>query len=211
MGKAPLRRNQLQQEQRIRTRHLILQASIQVFCQKGYVNTSIEHVLQEANVSRAAFYSHFDGKQAVVTAIAENFIPSWIPIFVDFGAVQNPTLDDVLTWARRYLTHHKDNLELCKLLTQAIVLEQELSVYTSRQRDAVIDILSKQHKAFATTKRCDSVALEAHILLANIEQACFLAAAQHFPNQDDVVVQIMASKMLRFLKRGGQPLTLVED
>lgn len=207
MGKAPLRRNQLQQEQRVRTRHLILQASIQVFCERGYVNTSIEHVLKAANVSRAAFYSHFDGKLAVVSAIAETFAPNWHPTFTYLAELKDPKFEDIQIWAHRFLAHHKDNYDICRLLTQVTALEQDMFLYTSRQRDMLIAMLGEQHEAFAAAKRSDAIALEAHILLASLEQACFFAAGNNFPHQDDVVINIMAAKMLYFLWRRGRPLS----
>ena len=77
----PPRRNARQEQQRRQTREALLRAAAAVFAERGYLDTSVEHVLARAGVSRAAFYAHFDSKLALVCEIARDFVPQWRPVF----------------------------------------------------------------------------------------------------------------------------------
>lgn len=55
------------------TRRRILEAAITLFAENGYGETGLADVLQRAGVSKGAFYYHFDSKEAVASAIIEEF------------------------------------------------------------------------------------------------------------------------------------------
>lgn len=203
MNKASLRRNQLQEEQRAQTRRLIMQAALKVFAERGYVGSSVEHVLVAAGVSRAAFYSHFEGKLGVVCAIAEDFEPAWRPVFQRLADLRNPTLPDLIEWAASHLDQHRANFETCTLLTQVTALEESLYWQVSRQRDRLIDLLAESHAAFAAARHDSTVLLEAHILLSGIDQTCFHVVRRHLPDPGNTAARIMAFQMLNFLQSHG--------
>lgn len=204
LNAATPRRNHLQEEQRARTRSLIAQAALKVFSERGYVASSIEQILVSANVSRAAFYSHFDGKLAVVMAIADDFEPAWRPVFRSLAELADPQLPELIEWAGRHLDFHRSNVETCSLLTQVATLDEQLYRKISLQRDALIDMLAEQQPAFAAAKRDSDVMLEAQILLLGIDQACFHLVRQHLRDPGDIATRVMASQMLNFMKTHGR-------
>jgi AcrR family transcriptional regulator len=55
------------------TRRKILDSAVDLFSELGYGETGLADVLQRAGVSKGAFYYHFDSKEAVATAIIEEF------------------------------------------------------------------------------------------------------------------------------------------
>jgi AcrR family transcriptional regulator len=55
------------------TRRRILDSAVDLFSELGYGETGLADVLQRAGVSKGAFYYHFDSKEAVATAIIEEF------------------------------------------------------------------------------------------------------------------------------------------
>jgi AcrR family transcriptional regulator len=55
------------------TRRRILDSAVDLFDELGYGETGLADVLQRANVSKGAFYYHFDSKEAVATAIIDDF------------------------------------------------------------------------------------------------------------------------------------------
>jgi AcrR family transcriptional regulator len=201
LANAPLRRNHLQQKQRDETRLRIAEAALRVFFARGYVNSSIEHILQDAKVSRAAFYSHFDGKLAVVSFLADAYQPEWRPIFDYLVMLKAPDMDSLSHWARQYLQHQQDRIELCTLLTQVTLLENALYQKISGQREALIHSLAKNHPVFAACLTDEALHVEAHILLSSLNQICFDAARHLSPERDEVVVRILARQMLEFLRR----------
>ena len=197
------RRNFLQQEQRTRTRALIVDAAQKTFADRGYVGSSIEHILVTAGVSRAAFYSHFDGKLAVVRAIAKDFEPAWHPVFAYLAELRNPGLPELTEWATRHLEMHRANRDICTLLTQVAVLEEALYWEVSAQRDIIITMLAERHKAFELASHDDDVLLEAHILLWGLDQACFHVVRQHLHDPSKRAAEIIAGQMKAFLDKHG--------
>lgn len=196
-----MRRNPLQQKQRDETRQRIAEAALRIFFARGYVNSSIEHILQDAKVSRAAFYSHFDGKLAVVLALADAYQPEWRPIFDYLVTLKSPDMESLSHWARHYLQHQQDRIELCTLLTQVTLLEDALYQKIAGEREALIHLLAVNHPVFAACLQDEALHVEAHILLASLNQICFDAARYPSPERDDVVVRILARQMLEFLRR----------
>ncbi len=55
-------------------REQLLEASRRVFARQGYGATSIQDLLEEAEVARGTFYQHFRGKRAVFDSLLEGFV-----------------------------------------------------------------------------------------------------------------------------------------
>lgn len=55
------------------TRRKILDSAVDLFGELGYGETGLADVLQRAGVSKGAFYYHFDSKEAVASAIIEEY------------------------------------------------------------------------------------------------------------------------------------------
>ena len=53
------------------TRQALLQAARTLFGERGYAATSIDDVAHAANVTKGAFYHHYDGKQELFAAVYE--------------------------------------------------------------------------------------------------------------------------------------------
>lgn len=52
-----------------RTRQQLIEAGMRAFIRQGYVDCSVEDILQEADVSRGTFYAHFKSKKAIFATI----------------------------------------------------------------------------------------------------------------------------------------------
>jgi AcrR family transcriptional regulator len=55
------------------TRRRIIDSAVDLFDEFGYGETGLADVLQRAGVSKGAFYYHFDSKEAVASAIIDEF------------------------------------------------------------------------------------------------------------------------------------------
>jgi AcrR family transcriptional regulator len=55
-----------------RTRALILEASRQLFLQRGYAGTPINAITEACGISRAGFYTYFKDKEEVFAVLGEN-------------------------------------------------------------------------------------------------------------------------------------------
>lgn len=52
-------------------RQAIVDAARELFCKKGYLETTVDDILSELNCSKGSFYHYFDSKLAVLQAICE--------------------------------------------------------------------------------------------------------------------------------------------
>lgn len=55
------------------TKDRILDAAIGLFAVKGYAGTSVREIARAVDLSEGALYKHFEGKDALLTAILEHF------------------------------------------------------------------------------------------------------------------------------------------
>ncbi|TMS82582.1 TetR/AcrR family transcriptional regulator [Pseudoalteromonas sp. S554] len=113
------------------TKERVLQSAAQLFTQEGYEKISINQVMEHAQLTRGAFYAHFDSKsdlyaQAIKTA-ANNA----------HQAISKTTSDDIASLANHYLSAtHRDKLlpqscPLACLITDITQQDQKVkSVYT---------------------------------------------------------------------------------
>lgn len=53
-------------------RQAIIEASERLFCQNGYLETTIDDILSELHCSKGSFYHYFDSKLAVLKAICQS-------------------------------------------------------------------------------------------------------------------------------------------
>ncbi|WP_405384894.1 TetR/AcrR family transcriptional regulator [Maribacter sp. LLG6340-A2] len=59
---------------RMATMHRIQVTGLQLFYTKGYYNTSIDDILKELNLSKGAFYYHFESKEDFFVQIIQNLM-----------------------------------------------------------------------------------------------------------------------------------------
>jgi len=192
-------RNALQEEQRRRTRSILIEAAIAIFGERGYLETSIEHVLVRAGVSRAAFYTHFDGKLDLVCAIAEDFQPTWRPVFEKLAGLEAPTLDALAAWSKQHMALHRDHSIVCGLLAQVATLEETLHRQLAGQRDALIRRLGTRYPAFARAAQDPDALLRARVLLGHIDQICFSITHHRLPDPEHGAAQLIAEALDHFL------------
>ncbi len=64
-------RKKLSPEQR---KQQIIQASLKLFREKGYEQTTVSNIIDEAGISKGGFYHHYDSKEQLLEDIAQMFI-----------------------------------------------------------------------------------------------------------------------------------------
>lgn len=78
------------------TRRRILDSAVDLFDELGYGETGLADVLHRAGVSKGAFYYHFDSKEAVATAIIEDYRQGVKDSVSDKLDVSTPLLDRLI-------------------------------------------------------------------------------------------------------------------
>jgi len=61
----------------IRTRQNIIEKSLQLFCVKGYYNTSINNILEATGLTKGGLYGHFSSKEDIWYAVYDEALGIW--------------------------------------------------------------------------------------------------------------------------------------
>ncbi|MGI9164197.1 MAG: TetR family transcriptional regulator [Mycobacterium sp.] len=104
------------------TRRKIIETAVELFGQIGYGETGLAGVLQRAGVSKGAFYYHFDSKEAVATAIIDEFNNRTVTAVEENFDAAAPTLDGIIasTFAVQGLMHRDPATQIGQQLAQAL-------------------------------------------------------------------------------------------
>ncbi len=93
-------------------RQQLLDAAIRVFARKGYVETSIDDIINEADVARGTFYLYFPGKKEIFLAIIDHYFELLSQLVNRLTAEEWPARLDrerfrehVLAWLRFFVQH----------------------------------------------------------------------------------------------------------
>lgn len=104
------------------TRRRIIESAVELFAEFGYGETGLADVLHHAGVSKGAFYYHFDSKEAVATAIIEEFDNTAGRIVDAEFDPDCPTLEGIIaaTFAMQALMHRDKLTQVGHRLCQAL-------------------------------------------------------------------------------------------
>ena len=74
-----------------RTRRNIIEKSLQLFCVKGYYNTSINDILEATGLTKGGLYGHFSSKEDIWYAVYDEALRIWRQvIFKDIHSKSSP-------------------------------------------------------------------------------------------------------------------------
>lgn len=64
----------------------IIQTSLQLFAVKGYDNTTVQNIIDEAGISKGGFYHHYNSKEELLEDIVRMLIGDMVVIFEEIDA-----------------------------------------------------------------------------------------------------------------------------
>lgn len=68
------------------TREILLASALHLFERNGYPRTSVEDIVDRANLTKGAFYHHFDSKEEVLEIIHNDYVDSQIAMCMQIRA-----------------------------------------------------------------------------------------------------------------------------
>lgn len=195
----PNRANPRQKAQRAETHERLIEGAIRVFAQQGYAQASVEDVLIEAGVSRASFYSHFSGKPALVTAIADRLAPLWRPLYAELVRMAAPSREELEDWCRRSVALYRAHQDVCIILTQASAIERDLYWRLTGHREAVTSAFAVHNPALVHLRDDPAARLRAGLALLQVDQACYYLAVRGWQADEAAGIEAMAMQLHHFL------------
>ena len=71
----------VREKKKAETRQLLITAAIQVFHEKGLYDTRVSDIVARAGVAQGTFYNHFQSKEAMFKAIADEYMTHYGALF----------------------------------------------------------------------------------------------------------------------------------
>lgn len=105
------------------TRARIRTAALDLLSQRGYEGTSMRDVARKVQLTTAALYYHFEGKEALLTEIAEPYLDD-----LDCLLADSPAGDDKRTLLGRYFDLLVTHAEVVKLLQRDLAVRRNETV-----------------------------------------------------------------------------------
>ncbi len=110
---------------RILTREHILEASLEVFAERGYVAVTIDDIARRAGIGRATFYLHFDSKVAVLRELRNTRMMVWSEQDAPRGGAQGRP--SIRGFFEKVVAFYTSAPELYKVLHQARAVDPEFA------------------------------------------------------------------------------------
>jgi AcrR family transcriptional regulator len=117
----------IREKKKKKTRQAILEAAVRLFSEKGYENTSVEALAQEAGVAKGTIYSYFRTKSEIFLAFCEDEMDY---VFNELLAKTDPEtnllaqLHTLFMGQFRYVTKHND---FGRIFAREMIFPKEVS------------------------------------------------------------------------------------
>lgn len=104
------------------TRQRIIDTAVELFINPGYGETGLAEILQRADITKGAFYYHFDSEEAVAAAIIDDTYRKVAGVSTDIIESSSPALENIVraTFAVADLMATDRSVEVGKLLAQSL-------------------------------------------------------------------------------------------
>jgi AcrR family transcriptional regulator len=162
-ARRPSGRTAFQQEQKRATRDRLIVAARSVFIERGYAAATVDDFLKHAEISRGAFYAHFEDKFAVFEVLFEEVRASAHIIFEHLAQLHDPSIKQIERWLEEEIIFAKDVADLLSTATQAAAIEPAFNQSQYEFAVEIIHILSKGIPAFALALTDSAAGKEAMI------------------------------------------------
>ncbi|MCB9594594.1 MAG: helix-turn-helix transcriptional regulator [Sandaracinaceae bacterium] len=191
-------------QKRARRRQTILDAALRVFSAKGYHQTRIADIIEEASIARGTFYLYFDSKTAIFHELLEDVLTrideNVAGVDLEPGAL--PVREQLLNTVRKIFSVFRADRAFAKLiLREAVGLDEEV--------DAMLDgFYGRLHRWLSDSLRngqriglirAGDTELTAWLILGSVKQ---FAALVLTTSDEDIDLEQLSEVILDFNLQG---------
>lgn len=133
-----------------RTRQLIVERTAHVFDQQGYAGATLSRLVESTGLTRGAFYFHFESKDALAAAIAEEQAERWQQLLAKVEQREHDPLRRLVTLVNATAFAFRDDATVrgaSRLLTDRGLINCELPRTAPWWRDTIAGLLRQAQGA----------------------------------------------------------------
>ncbi|PPJ33503.1 TetR/AcrR family transcriptional regulator [Nocardia nova] len=182
----------------IRTRNAILEASKQLFLERGYAGTRINNITDACGISRAGFYTYFRDKREIFDVLGETTYRELLDLVAEWDAVPNPApRADVERWVRAYF-HFMDRHGAFAMSAHSGPDDEDVRAATTRMQTRVIWLLGTalRNRQNRPTDAPEALGLTVQAML---ERSWFLVHASRLPVSPSDVISAATDSIMASL------------
>ena len=185
-------------ERALRTRNAILEASRQLFLERGYSGTRINNITEACGISRAGFYTYFKDKHEVAELLGRTAYQDILEVIGKWDSMPTPTtLPDVTAWAQDYFAFMDLHGAFIFSASQSAPDEEFRSVALRLQmRVAFLLGMSLRARATEPTDAPEALGLTT---LALLDRSWHFVKAQRLPVSETDIINAAATSILHNL------------
>jgi AcrR family transcriptional regulator len=128
-----------QQARSVKTKEKILDAAFQLFCKKGYYNTTTNEIAKVANVSIGSLYSYFKDKDTIFFEILGRYNETFMRVQDELARNTDMYRSDKRVWLRHVIEDmikvHEISKELNKEMKILCYSKPEVAEIMEKQRE----------------------------------------------------------------------------
>jgi AcrR family transcriptional regulator len=165
--------------QRAETRRRLQDGARALFATKPYHDATIDEIAAHAGISRATFYLHYDGKQALLRDLLADDMVAQRKLFERLvGGSDDPGPEAIVEWVRAYVSAFSRRRAALSLFYTVLGNDPDFLQAITAERDALFDDIGRHSAAFRFAPDAAGRArrVAAHLLIFQIEQFCTHAA-----------------------------------
>lgn len=179
-------------------RQAIVDAARDLFCTKGYLETTVEDILARLGCSKGSFYHYFESKLSVLEAICQDKVQQSFERYRQTRVTSTrQKLDSLLYWALPYRPEEEDWLLLTLRLRQrgeGLVMDgamrrSQRELFKPEMENLLL-ILNETGAAHVARPRLEDVVFEAYTAFCDEMNETLLQCARQGRNAANDVTQV---------------------
>ncbi len=180
----------------------ILESATELFTRQGVSGTTITEIARAAKVSRAAFYQHFAGKDAVLREMMRMMWDDGVRVYTCFSELPDWTESAIHDWIDEYFERAVSSQKQYQLVGK--VLANEISGQSPAREERNIEALignSKNWGRFAP----DEARRRARLLIYQLERVSLdIQNGHHFMTEREPLIRTLTDIWVATLKSPRQ-------
>jgi len=196
------RRPSLRQVQKELTRETIVAAAQAAFEDKGYLDVTVDDIVQRAGASRPTFYAYFESKARVLEAVLGKLQlrEEYLLLLDQVRAIEEPSVDALQAWFEGYVEFYEKNLRIHQAIHQAQVVEPSFAAAMAQELQEYIDLWASL--GFVDDPGNEDLRLAAMMMFALGNQFMYMWLVQEFEVNRDKATRALAESLYATLRRG---------
>jgi AcrR family transcriptional regulator len=179
------------------TRDVVLNAAREVFWARGYLDTRVADITEEAGVSYGTFYTYFDSKEAVLWAIAADLHEATTRTGLGTRAESGGDEVGAIELAnRRYLEFYIENRKALRLMEEVATFNPDMRKARLRTRSRFVERTERSLRRLQAGGDCDpalDAGIAAEALVSMVSHFAYHMVSTHTPFDVDAAVRTVTT------------------